>query len=103
MTLVTLRPGKINTNVGASKVLLCDARDGACAYSKTSAPELKAGRKIPSDAQQNRGSPAMYFYDFLLPAFVGFLVGKSGGSLYEYALAWSLAAVICVLAIIALL
>lgn len=43
----------------------------------------------------------MYLLDFLPPAFVDFLNGKAGGSLYEYALAWSLVAVICVLAIIA--
>lgn len=45
----------------------------------------------------------MYFYEFFLPAFVDFLEGKAGGALYEYALAWSIVAVICVLAIIALL
>ncbi|WP_182915616.1 hypothetical protein [Massilia cavernae] len=45
----------------------------------------------------------MYFLEQLPPAFVDFLEGKSGGSLYEYALAWSLIAVICVLAIIALM
>ena len=44
----------------------------------------------------------MYFLEQLLPAFVDFLEGKSGGSLYEYALAWSLVAIICILAIIAL-
>lgn len=43
----------------------------------------------------------MYFYDLLLPAFADFLESMAGGSLYEYALAWSLMAVICVLAIIA--
>jgi hypothetical protein len=45
----------------------------------------------------------MYFYDFFLPAFVDFLEGKAGGSLYEYALACSLVAVLCVLAVIALM
>lgn len=43
----------------------------------------------------------MYLYDFLLPAFADFLESMAGGSLYEYALAWALVAVICVLAIIA--
>ena len=45
----------------------------------------------------------MYFYDFLLPKFVDFLECKAGGSLYEHALAWSLVAVVCIIAVIALL
>lgn len=45
----------------------------------------------------------MYFLDFLPPALTDFLDGKAGGSLYEHALAWSLVAVICILAVIALL
>lgn len=45
----------------------------------------------------------MYFLEHLMPAFVDFLEGKSGGSLYEHALAWALVAVICILAIIALM
>lgn len=43
----------------------------------------------------------MYLYEFLLLAFADFLEGMAGGSLYEYALAWSLVAVLCVLAVIA--
>lgn len=43
----------------------------------------------------------MYLYELLLPAFADFLESMAGGSLYEYALAWALVAVICVLAIIA--
>lgn len=45
----------------------------------------------------------MHFIDFLPPAFVVFLEGKAGGSLYEHALAWSLVAVVCVLVVIALM
>lgn len=45
----------------------------------------------------------MYFLEFLPPAFVDFLNGKAGGSLYEYALAFSLVAAICVIAVIALM
>lgn len=45
----------------------------------------------------------MYFLEFLLPAIVDFMNGKAGGSLYEHALAWALVAVVCVLAVIALM
>lgn len=45
----------------------------------------------------------MCFLDRLPGALADFIRGGAGGSNYEHALAWSLVAVVCILAIIALL
>ena len=42
-------------------------------------------------------------YKHLPPAFVDFMQAGTGSSAYEHALVWSLVAVICILAIIALM
>lgn len=45
----------------------------------------------------------MYFLDYLPPAIGEFMGAMTGSLEYEHALAWSLVAVVCILAILALL